>query len=48
MGLHKNNSLSWSMFPRLPVLACTDSPNKDVIEEGGKKAWDDAYRDYLN
>jgi hypothetical protein len=25
----------------------TDSPNKDVIEEGGKKAWDDAYSVYL-
>jgi len=48
MGLYKNNSLSWRMFPRLVLGCSTDPPNKDVIEEGGKKAWNDAYRDYLN
>jgi hypothetical protein len=26
----------------------TDSPNKDVIEGNGKKAWNDAYSAYLN
>ena len=30
------------------VLENTNSPSKDVIEGDGKKAWNDAYRDFLN